>query len=77
MTTLMIATVLVATNLPTVADEGIGYFADMGYDRSDGLVDFHADFLVRHVAAQPLFNSVFHVGIVVDRPHNRRELRVA
>ena len=59
-------------------DEDEGVVADVPRTfREDRLVDFWAYVLVRHVAAQTLFDGMPHVGVVVDRPHDRRELRVA
>ena len=59
-------------------DEDEGVLADvLRAFREDRLVDFRAYVLVRHVAAQALFDGMPHVGVVVNRPHDRRELRVA
>ena len=53
------------------------YSTPSEFFREDRLVDFRAYVLVRHVAAQALFDGMPHVGVVVNRPHDRRELRVA
>ena len=45
--------------------------------RENRLVDFVADVFARHIAAQALFDGMPHVGVVVDGPHDRRELRAA
>ena len=57
-------------------DEGIVPDVPRSF-RENRLVDFVADVFVRHIAAQALLDGMPHCRVVVDGPHDRRELRVA